>query len=246
MKIGDYNITAYNIGSYLRGNATKFAEDRGFGILAEYQKQQVKLRSILCSDCLEAGKCKICNCKTPNLFYDTIRSDSNGKWGPMMQLDKWTEFIKKYPYSHYSIEELATAYSLEYQKEKLVNNSNENAIVLNDTKQESTGKTAIKLNYTKDDILYDNGISKLNVPVKHTFTLTNTTDKDLSIVKVKPGCSCSSSVVNQGTNVAPNDEFKITITYNANVKGSYRKGTWVYFSNNIRPILLEVMGTIVA
>lgn len=76
-------------------------------VLPKYQQQQVELRQFLCSTCNSAGKCKICNCKTPQMFYAPLKQDSESKWAEFMSeaqwnslvnnIDSYYEFIKNLP-----------------------------------------------------------------------------------------------------------------------------------------------------
>ena len=54
--------------------------------------EQVVYRSVMCEDCLEAGKCKHCGCHTPALFYGYYISCEEGKWGPFMNKKMWNEY----------------------------------------------------------------------------------------------------------------------------------------------------------
>ena len=49
-------------------------------------------RATLCKDCLDAGKCKICGCKTPALFFAPEFKDESNKWGAFLPQEEWTQF----------------------------------------------------------------------------------------------------------------------------------------------------------
>lgn len=68
---------------------------------AEHINEQALWRAYLCSDCLKAGKCRICNCKTPNMFFSPNKIDSAGKWKKMLPANEWEAFKKsdnQYPF----------------------------------------------------------------------------------------------------------------------------------------------------
>lgn len=54
--------------------------------------EQVVYRSIQCSDCFQAGKCKDCSCSLPDKGMVPEESCSLQNWGPMVGPDDWAEF----------------------------------------------------------------------------------------------------------------------------------------------------------
>ena len=45
-----------------------------------------------CSQCLRAGKCVHCGCKSPELFYDRTNECSAMNWFEMLDKEAWNEF----------------------------------------------------------------------------------------------------------------------------------------------------------
>jgi len=52
-------------------------------------QEQVELRKFLCGECLKAGQCEVCKCKTPQMFYSPHKEDSKGRWGTFMNEGQW-------------------------------------------------------------------------------------------------------------------------------------------------------------
>lgn len=61
---------------------------------APHINEQAEWRAFKCQDCLKAGKCRHCGCKTPNMFYAPNKIDSAGKWGRMLSQVEWEQFKK--------------------------------------------------------------------------------------------------------------------------------------------------------
>lgn len=90
---------ASDIVNFIEGNANYYSST-----LPKYKEEQVELRRFLCSDCDSNGKCLVCGCKTPNMYYATHKVDSKGRWAEFMSeaqwnslvnnIDKYSEFIK--------------------------------------------------------------------------------------------------------------------------------------------------------
>lgn len=58
-------------------------------VLPNHIKEQVELRKSLCKDCLEEGKCQVCHCKTPAMFYSPQKQDARNKWAEFMSEAQW-------------------------------------------------------------------------------------------------------------------------------------------------------------
>lgn len=58
--------------------------------------EQVVMRSIMCSDCVNAGTCKECGCKVSALLVDPKAVDSLNKWEAMKGTDDWNSYKKEY------------------------------------------------------------------------------------------------------------------------------------------------------
>lgn len=87
------DITLANVRNFIEGNLK--ALQRTF---LPHEKEQIIYRATACSDCLNAGKCSVCGCATPGLFYAPRKKDSKGKWGPFMDLKDWEGFKKTKEY----------------------------------------------------------------------------------------------------------------------------------------------------
>lgn len=71
--------------SFIQGNIASW-------FLKMHIIEQVMYRSIICSECTNAGKCVECKCKTPELYMTTEISCSRQRWGPMMDKENWKKF----------------------------------------------------------------------------------------------------------------------------------------------------------
>jgi hypothetical protein len=80
--------------NYLSAKMNQFSALSPFLGLDEYVLEQAMLRAYLCRDCMENGKCTVCNCTTPNMFFSPNKTDSKGKWGVMVDKDTWEEHKK--------------------------------------------------------------------------------------------------------------------------------------------------------
>lgn len=57
-------------------------------------KEQIQLRAFLCQPCLMNGKCLVCNCKTPVMFYAPNKVDSKDLWSTFMSEHQWNSLKK--------------------------------------------------------------------------------------------------------------------------------------------------------
>lgn len=64
------------------------------GITLAYCEQVVQ-RSLLCSDCVAAGKCSHCGCTMPDALLAKDNFCSEGKWGPMLDPKGWEKYKQK-------------------------------------------------------------------------------------------------------------------------------------------------------
>lgn len=87
-------INLSTIKSFFQGYARKFTE--GFGLLAEYKKEQVVWRTEKSKECMENGVCLFCGCDMPaKLYCDDECLDPDRKCYPEMMDEKtWEEFKK--------------------------------------------------------------------------------------------------------------------------------------------------------
>lgn len=78
-----------------------------------------------------------------------------------------------------------------------------------------------------------------------TFTLTNDSDDDLSILVVVPSCGCTDVVWTRET-IGPGKTGKITATYsNDEGVGTFDKTLTVYTSAQKKPIILHLKGSVI-
>lgn len=97
------DITPKNVINFVEGNILK-GIDRMVGIPSHY-KEQVIWRSILCFECTQKGKCVVCGCKTPNMFYSPRKVDSKKRWGQFMNEEAWNKFKETEEYKKVATEE---------------------------------------------------------------------------------------------------------------------------------------------
>ena len=93
MKIGKYDITLANIGSFVQGK-TRFLVDRyggEFFSLEEHIKEQVLYRESLANkECVNNKVCK-CGCEIPGLFY-ADKTCEDGCYPVVMDKETWDKF----------------------------------------------------------------------------------------------------------------------------------------------------------
>ena len=93
MKVGDY-FKLDNIRNFIEGKWNKFRAGQmsGFLSLEEHVKEQALWRAILCSDCYKAGKCIVCGCQTPDMFYAPKKQCPKDKWGAVLSKEEWIKY----------------------------------------------------------------------------------------------------------------------------------------------------------
>lgn len=69
------DITVKNVQAFAQGNIRHLHPST----MPPHQAEQVKYRAKLCDSCLQAGKCTVCGCRTPQLFYAPNKKDAAGK-----------------------------------------------------------------------------------------------------------------------------------------------------------------------
>lgn len=89
------------------------------------------------------------------------------------------------------------------------------------------------------------GEVKQGVPARHTFTFTNTGDKDLIIENVKPSCSCTAPSWTKEP-VKPGETGEITAEFNAKSKGVFNKSVTVTSNGSDVPMILKIKGEVLA
>lgn len=81
-----------NIRNFVNGYWNKLKDDSHFMSLQPHVKEQILYRMNMCKECYVNGSCLECGCKTPEMFYAQAKVDSKGRWGKMMDKDKWEVF----------------------------------------------------------------------------------------------------------------------------------------------------------
>jgi hypothetical protein len=66
-----------------------------FGVLPEYQKEQVLYRADICkNDCAKLGYCKYCGCDFPGKIYVSESCNSGERFPNMLESEDWEKFKK--------------------------------------------------------------------------------------------------------------------------------------------------------
>ena len=92
MKIKD--ITPANIRDFVQGNYLLIKDIISDPTKPNHIKEQALYRSMLCSECLIRGACKICSCKTPGMFYSPHKMCKEYRWHKMLPRKFWDEYKK--------------------------------------------------------------------------------------------------------------------------------------------------------
>lgn len=88
-------LNSNNIRDFVGGNYLMWKDQLTNKGIPYYVKEQALYRAILCRPCLVKGKCLICECRTPNMFFSKNKVDSGGKWGKMLDVENWEAFKKE-------------------------------------------------------------------------------------------------------------------------------------------------------
>ncbi len=89
----------------------------------------------------------------------------------------------------------------------------------------------------------DLGKPKVNNPVTATFTFTNTSNEDVVIETVTPGCGCTKSDYTKEP-IKPGKAGTIIATYNAAAVGNFTKKVYVKFLGIDQQQELTIMGVV--
>lgn len=90
MKIGKYNITLSNIGSYIQGKTRMLVQKYGneFFSLDDHIKEQIVWRETVANKfCLDNKECK-CGCPLPDMFF-ADKTCEDGCYPVMMNKEEW-------------------------------------------------------------------------------------------------------------------------------------------------------------
>lgn len=102
-------------------------------------------------------------------------------------------------------------------------------------------KPADVVKFTSETV--DLGTAKLNSPVTATFTFTNTSNADMVIETVTPGCGCTKSDYTKEP-IKPGKTGTITATYNAATPGKFTKAVRVKFLGIDEEQVLNIFGVV--
>lgn len=81
-----------DVQNFIKGNWNYLQFQLESRFIKQEVKEQALYRAMLCSPCLEEGKCKICHCSTPAMFFAPDKKDALGNWGEMLKKDQWNKF----------------------------------------------------------------------------------------------------------------------------------------------------------
>lgn len=84
-------ITSRSIYDYLEGHTNNILAN--IKLKSKSYMEQVDYRKSKCSDCIEAGKCIICNCDSPARLYSG-RTCNEDRFPDLMTDEEWEEFKK--------------------------------------------------------------------------------------------------------------------------------------------------------
>lgn len=76
-----------DVKNFIQGNLLSYADDVGIGV--PHIREQANMRANKCPECVQAGKCVECGCKTPNMFFSPQKECSKKRWGKMLSKDDW-------------------------------------------------------------------------------------------------------------------------------------------------------------
>lgn len=225
MKITKDNLTFDNVKSFIRGNTNMYLDKLGVEVLEDYEKIQVLLRQTLCSPCVDAGKCLVCNCTTPNLFYDTKRIDSKAKWRQMLNKEEWDKFIKEASDKNVSVDNLE-ALSLLYSDYYKNSNSTASVKLVKDvthTVSNASNSSEVSSIYINPErLVKDFKNVKHKSSLNYTFSFPNTTKHTLSISGVNTSCGCTvPSFTNKVS--GPGTYLSFTVSYDTNILGAFKR-----------------------
>lgn len=85
------SLTPQDVANFLQGNLKHLSSQ--YFDLPLHEVQQVALRAYLCKPCLDNGKCLICNCKTPEMFYAPNKVDKDGKFDTFLSKGQWEALV---------------------------------------------------------------------------------------------------------------------------------------------------------
>ncbi len=89
----------------------------------------------------------------------------------------------------------------------------------------------------KEDNIWDFGVVKENIVLKHEFTLTNNTDKPLLIRDVITSCGCTATKIKK-KRLLPGESTPLEVTFETEgYSGETKQNIYVHTDNQDSPII---------
>jgi len=85
-------ITIKNVSAFLEGNTKQILA--GVGLQPKHIEEQIMYRASICSDCMSAGKCKMCGCSLPGKLH-VAKSCNPERFPDLMSSQEWEKFKTK-------------------------------------------------------------------------------------------------------------------------------------------------------
>lgn len=93
------------------------------------------------------------------------------------------------------------------------------------------------------DKTHDFGEITQGIPVNHTFSFTNTGNKDLKIESVKASCGCTATNYSKEA-IAPGEQGFVTATYKASAQGVFAKSITIHTNADDPVTVLKLRGEV--
>ena len=88
MEIKD--ITLHNVTNAVQGTTNLVASR--LHIRDEFKEEQFRYRAFLCLECVKNGRCVVCGCSSPGIFYAPNKQDSKNRWPTLKSESEWNSF----------------------------------------------------------------------------------------------------------------------------------------------------------
>jgi len=85
-------VTIQDVKNFVQGNYKYYIQQS----LPVHEEEQALLRAFLCKPCVENGKCLVCNCTTPNMFFAPQKKDSLQRWAEFLSPSQWEALKNHY------------------------------------------------------------------------------------------------------------------------------------------------------
>lgn len=94
-----------------------------------------------------------------------------------------------------------------------------------------------------EETTHEFGTMKKGDPAEHTFVFTNTSEKPISLQRVKASCGCTTPSYTTDA-VAPGEQGEIKVKYNTARVGPFTKTVTVTYEEGVRPVVLYIKGKV--